>query len=157
MSSKHLQNQTWQWSGWTSGIPRVVLRQRTLSIIASTLEDSLLPSKVPIWTQVSHSVRTVGSGDIQHLAITLISPGAPSAIELTLLNTTERKYGVAWKTRKQIVRPPKKASHVHTSSNAWTAKVTIKQTAIVVHIGATVSIVSGMVENNRNSFKSRVQ
>ena len=46
-SSKHLQNQTWRWSGWTSGISRVVLWQRTLSIVTSTLEDSLLPSKVP--------------------------------------------------------------------------------------------------------------
>jgi len=67
---------------------------------------------------MSHSVRTVGSGDIQHLAVDLISPGAPSAMELTLPNTTERKHDVAWKTRKQIVQPPRKASHVHTSSNA---------------------------------------
>jgi len=67
---------------------------------------------------VSYSVRTVGSGDIQHLAVDLISPGALSAMELTLLDTTERKHGVAWKTRKQIIRPPRKASHVHTSSNA---------------------------------------
>jgi len=67
---------------------------------------------------VSRSIRTVGSGDIQHLAVTLISPGVPSVMELTLPNTTERKHGVAWKTRKQIVWPPRKASHVHTSSNA---------------------------------------
>jgi len=67
---------------------------------------------------VSHSVRTVRSGNIQHLAVALISPGAPSAMEPTLPNTTERKHGVAWKTRKQIVQPPRKASYVHTSSNA---------------------------------------
>jgi len=64
------------------------------------------------------SVRTVGSGDIQHLAVTLISPGMPSAMELTLSNTTERKHGIAWKTRKQIIQPPRKVSHVHMSSNA---------------------------------------
>jgi len=67
---------------------------------------------------VSRSVRTVGSGDIQHLAVDLISPDVPSAIELTLPNTTERKHGVAWKTRKQIVQLPRKVSHVHMSSNA---------------------------------------
>jgi len=44
---------------------------------------------------VSCSVRTVGSGDIQHLAVDLISPGVPSAMELTLPNTTEKKHGVA--------------------------------------------------------------
>jgi len=67
---------------------------------------------------VSRSVRTVGSGVIQHLAVDLISPGVPSAMELTLPNTTERKHGVTWKTRKLIVQPPRKASHIHMSSNA---------------------------------------
>jgi len=105
---------------------------------------------------MSHSVRTVGSGDIRHSVVVLISPGVQNAMELTSPNTIERKHGVAWKTKKQTVQPPRKASCVHTSSNAETAKATIKQTAIVVHIGATVSIVSGMEENNRNSFESRV-
>ena len=47
----------------------------------------------------ARSVRTVGSGDIRHLVGALISLGMPSAMELTLLNITERKRGVAWKTR----------------------------------------------------------
>jgi len=67
---------------------------------------------------MSYIVRTIGSGDIQHLAVDLISPGVPSAMELILPNTTERKHNVAWKTRKQIVRLPRKVSHVHMSSNA---------------------------------------
>jgi len=67
---------------------------------------------------VSRSTRTVGSGNIQHLVAVLISLGAPSAIELILLNTTERKHGVAWTTRKQIEQLPRKVSHVLMSSNA---------------------------------------
>jgi len=39
-------------------------------------------------------------------------------MELILPNTTERKHGVAWKTRKQIVWPSRKMSHVYMSSNA---------------------------------------
>jgi len=46
-----------------------------------------------------------------------MSPGAPSAMELTLLNITERKCDVAWKTRKQIKWLPKKESFVLMSSN----------------------------------------
>jgi len=63
------------------------------------------------------SARTVGSGDIQHLVAILISPGVPSAMELILLNTTERKHSVVWTTRKQIKQPPRKTSHVLISSN----------------------------------------
>jgi len=66
---------------------------------------------------MSHSARTIGSGDIQHLVSVLISPGAPSAIELILLNTTERKCGIAWTIRKQIKQLLRKASHVLTSLN----------------------------------------
>ena len=91
--SKHLRNQTWQWSGWTSEIPRAVFWQRTLSIVTSTLDDSLLPSKIPTWIQVFHSVRTVGSGGIRYLVVILISPGALSTMELTIPNTTEKKHG----------------------------------------------------------------
>ena len=78
-------------------------------------------------------------------------------MELTKQNTTERKRDIAWTTRKQIEQLPKKVSHALMSSSALTAKGTIKQTAIVVLIGITVSTGIGMVENNRNSFKSRVQ
>ena len=77
-------------------------------------------------------------------------------MELTTQNTTERKHGVAWTTRKQIEWPPKKASHALMSLSVLTAKRAIKQTAIVVPIGITISIGIGMVENNRNSFESRV-
>jgi len=38
-------------------------------------------------------------------------------MELILLNTTERKHGVAWRIKKQIEWPPKKASYALTSSN----------------------------------------
>jgi len=78
-------------------------------------------------------------------------------MELTIQNTTERKHGVVWTTRKQIVWPPKKVSHALMFSNVLTAKGTIKQTAIVVFIGITISTGIDMVENNRNSFESRVQ
>jgi len=47
-----------------------------------------------------------------------MSPDAPSAMELTLQNTTEKKHGVAWKTRKPTKWLPKQGSHVLTSSNA---------------------------------------
>ena len=56
-------------------------------------------------------------------------------------------------TRTSIEQPPKKASHVL----ILTAKKTIKQTVIPVYFGITISIGIGMVENNRNSFESRVQ
>ena len=94
MSSKCLLNQTWWWSGWTSGIPRVVLWWRISSIVTSTSDVSSLPSKIPIWIQVFHNARTVGNGDIWHLVVVLISPGALSAMELIQLNITERKHGV---------------------------------------------------------------
>jgi len=67
---------------------------------------------------VSYSARTVGSRDIRHLVAVLISPGALSAMELILPNTTEKKCGVASTTRKQIKQPPRKVSHVLMSSNA---------------------------------------
>ena len=38
-------------------------------------------------------------------------------------------------------------------SNVSTVKVTIKWTAILVHIGKTISIKMSIVENNRNSMK----
>jgi len=47
-----------------------------------------------------------------------MSPGVPSVMELTIPNTTERKHGVAWKIRKQIVQPLLLVSHVLMSSNA---------------------------------------
>ena len=78
-------------------------------------------------------------------------------MELMTQNTIERKHSVAWTTRKQIEWPPKKVSHALTSSSVLTAKETIKWTAIVVLIGITISTGIGMVENNRNSFESRVQ
>jgi len=69
-------------------------------------------------TQVFHSTRTVGSGDIQHLVVILISPDVPSAMEPILPNTTERKHSVAWRIRKLIIQQPKMVSHVFISSNA---------------------------------------
>jgi len=39
-------------------------------------------------------------------------------MELISPNTTERKRGAAWITKKLIKWPPKKASHALTSSNA---------------------------------------
>jgi len=53
---------------------------------------------------VFHSARTVGSEDIQHLVVVLISLDASSAIEPILPNTTERKYGIIWRIRKLIVQ-----------------------------------------------------
>jgi len=47
-----------------------------------------------------------------------MSPDVPNAIELTQLNTTERKRGVAWTIKKQTEQPPKTVSHALTSSNA---------------------------------------
>ena len=79
-----------------------------------------------------------------------------SATEHILLNITERRCGVAKRTRISIGWPLKKENHVFISSNALTAKEIIKQTVIPVHFGITVSIGIGMVGNNRNSFESRV-
>jgi len=83
-----------------------------------------------------------------------MSLGALSTIELTLLNITEKKHGVTWKTRKRIKWLPKKESLVLMSS---IARATIKWIALAVLIGITISIKTGMVENNRSSFISRVQ
>jgi len=47
----------------------------------------------------------------------------------------------------------RKASLILMSSNVPTVKATIKQTAILVQIGETISIEIGIVENNRNSMK----
>jgi len=103
------------------------------------------------------SARTVRSGGIQHLVVILIPPDAQNAMELMIQNITEKKHGIAWITRKQIEQPPKKVSYALMFSSVLTAKGTIKWTAIVVPIGVTISTGIGMVENNRNSFKSRVQ
>jgi len=78
-------------------------------------------------------------------------------MELMIPNTTERKCGVAWKTRKQIERLPIVGSHILISSSAQTVREIIKRIAIDVLIGVTVSTKIGMVKNNRNSFESRVQ
>ena len=48
-------------------------------------------------------------------------------------------------------------SHALMSSNALTTKKTIKWIAIVILIGITISTEIGMVENNSNSFESRVK
>jgi len=82
-------------------------------------------------------------------------PDAQSAMEHTLLNITEKMCGVAKRTRTSTEQPPK-VSHVLMSSNALTAKETIKQTVTPVHFGITISTGIGTVENNRNSFESRV-
>ena len=134
----------------------MVLWQRTSSIVILTLDISLLPSKILTWTQVFHSARTIGSGDIWHLVVILISPSIPSATEPILPNTTERKLGVAWRIRKLIIQWSKMVSYVLTSSNAWITKKIIKWTTIVVLIGATTSIEISTVKNNRSSW-SRVQ
>ena len=78
-------------------------------------------------------------------------------MEYILLNITERKYSVVRKTRILISQPLKKESCALISSNVLTAKEIIKQIVILVHFGITISIGIGMTENNRNSFKSRVQ
>jgi len=49
-----------------------------------------------------------------------------------------------------------KVSLALTSSNTSTAKGTIKQTVPAVLIRETISIESGMVENDRSSTKGRV-
>ena len=79
-----------------------------------------------------------------------------STIEHTLPNTIERKHSIAKKTRISIEWPSKKTSYVLMSSNILTIKETIKWIATPVHFGITISTESGMVGNNRNSFKSRV-
>ena len=78
----------------------------------------MLPFEIPTQTQVFLSARTVGSGVIQHSVVTLISPGVLNAMKLILPNTTERKHGIAWRTKKQIEQPLKKASYALISSNA---------------------------------------
>ena len=77
-------------------------------------------------------------------------------MEHILPNITEKIHGVAKRIRTSTKQPPKKMSHVLMFSNILTAKETIKQTVILVYFGITVSTGIGMVENNRNSFKSRV-
>ena len=121
------------------------------------LDNSLQLFMELIWTQGFLSVKTVRSGVIQHLAVTLMSPDVPSAMELMIPNTTERKRGVVWKTRKWIEQLPMLVSYILISSNVWIARETIKQIAIAVLIGTTGSTKSGTVENNKNSFESRVQ
>ena len=103
-----------------------------------------------------YSARTVGNGGIQHLFVVLTCPDVQSVTEYILPNIIERKCGVARKTRILINWPLKKKSHVFMSSNAQTAKEIIKWTVLLVHFGKTVSIGIGMVENNRNSFGSKV-
>ena len=84
-------------------------------------------------------------------------PGTQNLVEHILPNITERRHGIARRTRTSIGHPLKKKSYVLMSLNTQIAKEIIKQTVILVHIGITISIGIGIVENNRNSFESRVQ
>jgi len=77
-------------------------------------------------------------------------------MEHILLNIIEGMCSVAKRIRTSTEQPPKKASHVLMSSNVLTAKETIKQTVTPVYFGITISTEIGIVENNRNSFESRV-
>ena len=103
-----------------------------------------------------HRTRTVGNRGTWHLVVTLMCSDVQSVIEHILLNITERMCGIAKKTRTLTEQPPKNVSYVLISSNALTAKKTIKQTVIPIYFGITISTGIGTVENNRNSFESRV-
>ena len=112
---------------------------------------------VPTWALEFHSARTAGNGDTWLSAVTLMLPDVQSAMELTQLNTTERRHGVAPKTKNSSVWLPKSESLVSMSSSAWTAKETIKWIAIAVLTGTIISIEVGTIENHRNSSECRVQ
>ena len=154
--SKLLPNPTWQSFGSTSGTCKIGQQQRALSTDTSTLDDTLQPFVAWIWTLVFLSARTVENRGTWHLVVNLMSPDVQSAMKHIQLNTTGRKHGVARKIRISTEWPPKKISHILMFSNVLTAKETIKQTVLPVHFGVTISTESSMVENNRNSFKSRV-
>ena len=78
-------------------------------------------------------------------------------MEHILLSTIEKRCGVARRTKISIDQLLKKASCILTSSNMLIAREIIKQTVMLVYFGITVLTGIDMIENNRNSFKSRVQ
>ena len=97
------------------------------------------------------------NSDIEYLAIVLICPDIQSIMDHTLPSTTERRCNVARRVKISIGWLLKKASHVLIALNMQIAREIIKQTVILVYFGITISTGIGIIENNRNFFKSRVQ
>ena len=123
------------------------------SIDASMLEATLLPFMEQIWTLVSPSAKTAGSGDILCFCIRIKDLNVSNAMVHTRANTTDTLCGAANWTSKLTHLDLKwsKRNYVPIFSNVLIVRVILKPTLTCALSGNTSSIENGIQRNIKKS------